>query len=79
MDRIPEKIDSNFRFVLLAASRAEQIMRGASPRVELAAAKPTRVGMEEIIRDAVRWDYGPRPEPVREPVAGEDDLGLEAH
>lgn len=59
MDRIPSKVDSSFRFVLLASTRAEQMMRGAQPRIDLPASiKPTRVAMEEIIRDAIDWDYG---------------------
>lgn len=70
MERIPEKIDSKFRFVLLAAQRAEQMMRGARPRVE-EPGKATRVGMEEIIQDAVAWDYGPPPVPETELLDGE--------
>lgn len=63
MDRIPEKIDSKFRFVLLAAQRAEQMMLGAPAKVDLPGRKHSRVGMEEIVREAVEWDYGPPPEP----------------
>jgi len=58
MDRIPKKVDSKFRFVLLAAHRAEQMMRGAQPKVEVSG-KKTRTAMEEIIEEAVSWDYGP--------------------
>ena len=63
MDKIPEKIDSKFRFVLLAAERAEQMMLGAPPRVEMPGRKASRVGMEEIASDSIEWDYGPAPEP----------------
>lgn len=62
MDRIPDKIDSRFRYVLLAAERAEQLMKGGSPKIETAEAKPTRVAMDEISTDLVAWDYGPAPE-----------------
>lgn len=62
MDRIPEKIDSRFRYVLLAAERAEQMMKGGSPKVETSAKKPTRIAMDEISMDLVEWDYGPAPE-----------------
>lgn len=67
MKRFPEKIDSKFRYVLLAATRAEQLMRGATPKVNLVHSKQTRIAMEEVLQDAVRWDYGP--EPAREPSA----------
>ncbi len=59
MRQIPEKIDSKFRFVLLAATRAEQIMRGAQPKVHKPDTKHTRLAMEEIFEEAVGWDYGP--------------------
>lgn len=69
MKRIPEKIDSKFRYVLLAAARAEQLMRGAAPKVHLAHGKQTKIAMEEVLQEAVRWDYGP--EPAREPTEAE--------
>lgn len=64
MEKLPERIDSKFRFVLLAASRAEQLMRGAPPKIEVTSRKPSRVAREEILQDAVNWDYGYQPEPV---------------
>jgi DNA-directed RNA polymerase omega subunit len=62
MDQIPDRIDSRFRFVLLAATRAEQMMRGAQPKVDIGQAKVTRVAMQEIVGDLVEWDYGPAPQ-----------------
>ena len=62
MDRMPDKIDSKFRFVLLASERAEQLMRGASARIDDPnARKPSRIAMEEIIGDVIDWEYGQRP------------------
>ncbi|MEE8137531.1 MAG: DNA-directed RNA polymerase subunit omega [Thermoanaerobaculia bacterium] len=69
MERIPGKIDSRFRFVLLAAQRAEQMMRGGRPKVEMGELKPTRVALEEISNDLVDWDYGPLEEPAEETEA----------
>ena len=62
MERIPDKIDSKFRFVLLAAERAEQMLRGAKPKIDMGEVKSTRVAMMEISNDLVEWDYGPAPE-----------------
>ncbi len=62
MDQFPDRIDSRFRYVLLAAQRAEQLMRGASPKIETTASKPTKIAMDEISSDLVNWDYGPAPE-----------------
>ncbi len=75
MEGIPEKIDSRFRLVLLAAHRAERMMRGALPKVETHETKPSRVALEEILQDKIVWDYGPAPavegEAGKEPTGGE--------
>ncbi len=69
MELIPDRIDSTFRFILIAAKRAEQLVRGARPRLEMPNRKPARVAMREVTEGLVDWDYGPAPipEPVEEP------------
>ena len=62
------KIDSKFRYVLVAAQRAEQLMRGARAKVD-SKGKPTRVAMEEVNHEMIEWDFGPAPAP--EPAAAE--------
>ena len=70
MDHLEDtKVDSKFRFILLAARRAEQVMRGARPKLVYKTPKVARGAMEEILADAVAWDYGPPPAP--QPPAGE--------
>lgn len=76
MERIPDKIDSKFRFVLLAAQRAEQMMRGGRPKVEMGDLRSTRVAVEEISNDLVDWDYGPAEEPEEE-LEVEDEEEIE--
>ncbi len=71
MEHRPERIDSTFRFVLIAAKRAEQLVRGARPKVETATTKPSRIAMREVIDELIDWDYGPAPAP--EPVAEADE------
>lgn len=69
MQRMPDKMDSKFRFVLVASERAEQLLRGARPKVDVDHRKPARVAMDEVANDMVYWDYGPQPEdeaPVEE-------------
>jgi DNA-directed RNA polymerase omega subunit len=63
MEHIPQRIDSTFRYVLIAAKRAEQLVRGARPRIELPLAKPARVAMREVVENVIDWDYGPAPVP----------------
>jgi DNA-directed RNA polymerase subunit omega len=66
---LPSKVDSKFRFVLLAANRAEQLMRGARPKLEPANRKHTVLAMRELSQGVVGWDYGPAPQPeVPEPA-----------
>lgn len=67
MMMFPEKIDSKFRFVLLAARRAEDMMRGATPKVTTPP-KFTSAAMREIGEDLVQWDYG-----VPETEAGDEE------
>ena len=72
MDRIEKTADSKFRFVLVAAKRAEQLMQGARPRIDTETTKIARIAMDEIIEGTVQWDYGPAPdapEATPEPVA----------
>jgi DNA-directed RNA polymerase omega subunit len=65
-------VDSKFRFVLVAAHRAEQLMRGARPKIEVGKRKPTRVAMEEVDHSLVDWGYGPPPQ-VEEPAQGAEE------
>ncbi len=69
MERMPERIDSKFRFILLAAERAERMLRGAAPRLEADTRKATQVAMDEIMHDLIEWDYGPEPEKAQEEAA----------
>lgn len=66
---LPERLDSKFRYVLVSAARAEQMMNGARPKVDSGQKKSGLVAMREIKEGLVDWDYGPAPEP--EVVEGE--------
>lgn len=66
MEGLPEGIDSKFRYVLLVSKRAEQLIQGAQPKVKPRHAKPTRVAMDEIAANTVKWQLEA---PVEEPTA----------
>jgi len=66
-------MDSKFRRVLVAASRAEQLMRGARPKVEAGKRKPTRIALEELDNKLVDWGYGPPPAPEPEEAPAADE------
>ena len=74
MRRIPERIDSKYRYVLLASKRAEQLVEGAQPKDHGEKGKATRVAMSEISDGRVEWDYGPAEEPEEESV---EELAVE--
>lgn len=79
MDQIPERMDSKFRFVLVAATRAEQLMRGARPKLEVRESKPTVQAMAEVTREVLAWEYGPAPEPeVEEEVVEVEEAAEDA-
>ena len=73
-------MDSKFRRVLIAASRAEQLMRGARPKLEGGKRKPTRLALEEVDHQMIEWGYGPPPpKPEAEAPAEEQPQPAEVH
>jgi DNA-directed RNA polymerase omega subunit len=59
IQNMPEGVDSKFRLVLLLARRAEQLMRGARPKLETdRPMKPTRLAAAEFDADQIRWGFG---------------------
>lgn len=84
IQKMPEGVDSKFRMVLLLARRAEQLMRGARPKMELEKAlKPTRLAAREFEESRIQWAHGPEggileaaaEEPELDEVADEDHVG----
>ena len=59
MEGLPDGVDSKFRYVLLVSRRAKQLIQGAQPRTKSKHAKPTRVAMEEVEKNAVKWQLTP--------------------
>ena len=75
MEQLPEGVDSKFRYVLLVAKRAEQLIQGAQPKFKTRHAKPTRQAMVEVDRSQVPWHLTP-PEPEENPIFS-DTAGIE--
>ncbi len=65
MERLPEGVDSRFRYVLLVSKRAEQLVQGSQPKVKPRHFKPTRIAMDEIEQGG-EWQLE---SPVEEPAA----------
>ena len=70
MEGLPEGIDSRFRYVLLVSKRAEQLIQGAQARTKSKHAKPTRIAMEEVEKNQVKWQMTA---PVEETTALEGE------
>ncbi len=54
--RIPDRYDSRFRFVLVAAERARQLQSGASPKLRVRSGKPAHVAIKEAEADLIDFD-----------------------
>lgn len=60
IQKVPEGIDSKFRYVLLVARRAEQLIHGSRPKLEVSRpTKPTRLAQREFEENVVLWGRGP--------------------
>ncbi len=55
MFKLPEGIENTFRYILIAAKRAEQLVEGARPRVTTRHVKPTTVSLAELAEGKVPW------------------------
>jgi penicillin-binding protein 2 len=63
------EIDSKFRFVILAAKRAKQLLRGSKPRIKSKSKNPIRVAQLEVNKGLVHYDIvEPKKELVRKPA-----------
>lgn len=50
-----EGFDSNYRYILVAARRARQLLGGAPPVVDSHSRKPCRIAQDEIQAGKVKW------------------------
>ncbi len=55
MPELPQNIESTFRYILIAAKRAEQLVAGARPRLAGRHVKPTTIALAELGADLVPW------------------------
>ena len=69
MFKLPENLDSKYRFVIMSALRAEQLQAGALPRVRSQSMKATVIAQEEVATGIV-GEY--------DPAAVDEQLAAEA-
>lgn len=58
MTQLPDNIDSKFRLVTITAMRAKQLQRGARPKVDIAATKPTEIARNEVMEGLIDFQIG---------------------
>jgi DNA-directed RNA polymerase omega subunit len=64
--QLPPNVESKFRLVHIAARRAEQLVQGARPKVESRHSKMTRIALDEVGQNLVKWELA-----SNEPAAAE--------
>ena len=50
------EIDSKFRYVILAAMRAKQLLGGAKPRIKSRSKNPIRIAQEEVKQGLIDYE-----------------------
>ncbi len=68
---LPPKLDSKFRFILVAAKRARQLQAGARPLIQSTAKRLTRVAQQEVVAGLVPFE-------VLAPANGDNDKNKKA-
>ncbi len=76
MIKLPENLQSTYRFVTLASMRAEQLQAGAIPRLKSQHRKSTVVAQEEVAAGLVD-EYDPNAVQEEAPPAAEGGEGSE--
>ena len=82
MIHLPRDLGSKYRFITLAAQRCDQLIRGAKPRLDTGARKPTTLALQEVIAGVV-VERGPEEIAVEppsaetsQPLVGEAEAGV---
>jgi DNA-directed RNA polymerase omega subunit len=64
MQKIPERIGSKYRFIILAAERAKQLQNNAKPKIKTRSTKPAYIAMKELEEDLISFEMPPPVEPT---------------
>lgn len=76
---MPPKVpESRFQFVLLAAKRAKQLLKGAKPKIKTKSRNPIRIAQEEVRLGLIDYEILPAPEIPEEPQSEEILIAEEA-
>ncbi len=56
MQKIPERIGSKYRFIIVAAERAKQLQNNAKPKIKTRSTKPAFIAMRELEQDLISFE-----------------------
>ena len=59
MDEAFGNIDSKYRFIILAAKRAKQLLKGAKPKVQGKSRNPIRIAQAEVRKGLIEYEIIP--------------------
>lgn len=71
------ELDSKFRFVILVAKRAKQLLQGAKPKIKSKSKNPIRIAQKEVREGIIEYELieikkEEIPEPAEEGFIGEE-------
>ena len=64
MQKIPDNIDSKYRFIIITAERAKQLQNRAKPKVKTKSTKPAHIAMREVEQGLIAFELT-TPEPPK--------------
>ncbi len=63
MQKIPERVGSKYRFIIIAAERAQQLQNNAKPKIKTKSTKPAFVATKELELDLINFEIPPAEPP----------------
>ena len=59
MDKYVANIDSKFRYIIVAAKRAKQLLKGAKPKIKTKTRNPIRIAQQEVTQGLIEFEILP--------------------
>ena len=63
MLKIPERVGSKYRFIMIAAERAKQLQNNAKPKIKTRSTKPAYIAIKELEQDLIDFEIPPMEPP----------------
>jgi len=59
LDKYVANIDSKFRYIIVAAKRAKQLLKGSKPKIRTKSRNPIRIAQQEVRQGLVEFEILP--------------------